>query len=132
MTASPANVPTETSINEALKPPPRAPRWVWFLPWIAAVLIPVAIGTLLWLLYRNDVEEQRATLISDVLWIEQYMRFQMDRNAEQLRLLGNDVFEAGVDQRTYTLRAKTLIQHGESLVQVLWLDRNSHVVSAVP
>jgi len=131
MTGGPVTIHS-ASTNEALKPPQRAPRWVWFLPWIAAVLIPVAIGVLLWLLYRNDLEEQRATLISDVLWIEQYMRFQMDRNAEQLRMLGVDVFEASADQRTTTLRAKTLIQHGESLVQILWLDTNSRVINAVP
>ncbi len=131
MKRGPAAVPG-ASISEALKAPQRAPRWMWSLPWVAAILIPIAIGTLLWLLYRNDLEEQRATLISDVLWIEQYMRFQMDRNTEQLRLLGNDVFESGADKRTSTLRAKTLIQHGESLVQIVWLDDKSRVISAVP
>ena len=68
-----------------MKPLPRAPGWVWFLPRVAAVLIPIAIGSLLWFLHRNDVEDQRAALIGDTLWIEQYMRFQMDRNTEQLR-----------------------------------------------
>ncbi|MCK7473149.1 MAG: hypothetical protein MZV49_05825 [Rhodopseudomonas palustris] len=29
----------------------------------------LAVGALLWLLYQNDVEEQRAALIGDVLWV---------------------------------------------------------------
>jgi two-component system sensor histidine kinase DctS len=117
---------------EAVKPPPRAPGWVWFLPRVAAVLIPIAIGALLWFLHRNDVDDQRAALIGDTLWIEQYMRFQMDRNTEQLRNLGVDVFEAGVEQRAYTLRANMQIQQGESLVQIIWLDARGRVVHAVP
>ncbi len=118
--------------SEILNSPQRAPRWMWFLPRVAAVLIPIAIAALLWVLHSNDLEDQRNTLISDVRWLEQYMRFQMDRNAEQLRLLGVDVFDAGVDQRTYTLRANNQIQQGESLVQILWLDDNGRVVNAVP
>jgi len=109
-----------------------SPRWIWLLPRFAAVLIPIAIAALLWFLHRTDLDEQRATLINDTLWIEQYMRFQMDRNAEQLRLLGGDVFDNGVNQDAYTLRARTLIQQGESLVQILWLDAQGHVVHAVP
>jgi two-component system, LuxR family, sensor histidine kinase DctS len=109
-----------------------SPRWMWFLPRVAAVLIPVAIAALLWFLHRTDLDEQRTTLINDTLWIEQYMRFQMDRNTEQLRLLGGDVFDNGVNQDAYTLRARTLIQQGESLVQILWLDVGGRVVHAVP
>lgn len=105
---------------------------MWLLPRIAAVLIPVALAGLLWFLHRTDIDEQRATLISDTLWIEQYMRFQMDRNTEQLRLLGGDVFDSGVNEAAYTLRARTLIQQGESLVQILWLNANGHVLHAVP
>lgn len=131
MKDDPSGVP-RPSISEGVKPLPRAPGWVWFLPRVAAVLIPIAIGSLLWFLHRNDVDDQRAALIGDTLWIEQYMRFQMDRNTEQLRNLGVDVFEAGVEQRAYTLRANMLIQQGESLAQIIWLDVNGRVVHAVP
>jgi two-component system sensor histidine kinase DctS len=124
--------PLRVSPSEVTRAPPRAPGWVWFLPRVAAVLIPIAIGALLWFLYHNDLEDQRTTLIGDTLWIEQYMRFQMDRNTEQLRLLGSDVFDGGVDQRAYTLRANMLIQQGESLVQILWLDNKGRIVHAAP
>ena len=52
---------------------------------MAPLLALAATLVLLWYLHRNDVEEQRATLISDVLWVEQNIRFQMERNTEQLR-----------------------------------------------
>jgi two-component system sensor histidine kinase DctS len=127
-----ASAAPRVSTSEVPKSPQRAPGWVWFLPRVAAVLIPIAIGALLWFLHRNDVEDQRTTLIGDTLWIEQYMRFQMDRNTEQLRNLGVDVFETGVEQRAYMLRANMLIQQGESLVQIVWLDEHGRVVQAAP
>ncbi|HEX7043633.1 MAG TPA: PAS domain S-box protein [Burkholderiales bacterium] len=125
------NVPVLANLD-TLKPPLRTPRWVWRLPWIAAALLPVVIGVLLWLLYDNEREEQRLALISDVLWIEQALRFQMDRNAEQLGILGADLFEHDADARTRRLRAQSLIEQSDSLVQIAWLDPQGRVLEAVP
>lgn len=129
--ADPVNAPVLAS-NEVLKAPQRAPRWAWRLPLIAAVLLPVVIGALLWLLYGNEREEQRVALIRDVLWIEQSMRFQMDRNVEQLGILGAEFFESGTDTRTAALRAQALIEEGDSLVQVAWLRADGRLLHAVP
>ena len=114
------------------KAPPRAPRWLWALPRLAAILVPVAIGALLWLLHHNDLDEQRATLISDVLWIEQNLRFQMDRNLEQLRLLGHDAFEARVPESAYAARAQALLANAHGLTQIVRLDAGGGVTSTLP
>jgi two-component system, LuxR family, sensor histidine kinase DctS len=111
---------------------PRAPRAIWILSRLAAVLVPVAIGLLLWLLHTNDLDEQRATLISDVLWLEQNLRFQMERNQEQLRLLGADAFDARVSPASYSARAQTLLQSASGLVQIVRLNRRGAVTHALP
>lgn len=120
------------SLDAGLKSIPRAPRWVWILPRLAAILAPVVIGSLLWLLHHNDLEDQRRTLISDVLWLEQNLRFQLDRNLEQLRLLGNDAFENKVADDIYAARARALIQNANGLIQTVRLDGPGKVRSMVP
>ena len=56
---------------------PLTPWWYWAVPRVALVAAMAAVGALLWLLHRADLEEQRATLISDVLWVEQNLRFHL-------------------------------------------------------
>lgn len=123
---------TNISSTEALKPLQRTPRWVWRLPWVAAFLLPLVIGLLMWLLYQNDREEQRTALITDALWIEQYLRFHMDRNIEHLNALGAEVFERGVNSPASTLRAKTLVDQGDGVVQIVWLNAAGQPLKAVP
>ena len=48
---------------------PSFPRWLWHLPRLAPLLALAVTLILLWSLHRSDIEEQRATLISDVLWV---------------------------------------------------------------
>ncbi|MFZ5464246.1 MAG: PAS domain-containing sensor histidine kinase, partial [Pseudomonadota bacterium] len=73
-------------------PPPGTQHWYWAAPRIAIALFVVAVLALLWLLHRQELEEQRATLISDVLWIEQDLRFHLTRNQELLQQLAQDYF----------------------------------------
>lgn len=65
--------------------------WMLALPKLGAVLLIVAVISLLWLLHRNDQEEQRATLISDVLWLEQNLRFHLSSTESQLQQLALDL-----------------------------------------
>jgi two-component system sensor histidine kinase DctS len=67
-------------------PPPgstRRLRWLLALPKLGIVLLLVALIALLWLLHRNEAEEERSALIKDVLWLEQNLRFHLNGNEEQ-------------------------------------------------
>lgn len=61
-------------------------HWLWWLPRLAFILLVMAVGTQLWLSERADREEEQSTLISDILWLEQSLRFNLQHNEE---LLGN-------------------------------------------
>ena len=85
---------------------PALNRWLWWLPRLAFVLFAMAVGALLWLSERNEAEEQRATLISDMLWLEQNLRFLLNHNED---LLGR-VDPRRVDQPgMFDAHAQTLI-----------------------
>ena len=46
----------------------------------------------MWLTREYDADEQRTTLINDVLWMEQNLRFHLDRNEVNLQEIGRELF----------------------------------------
>lgn len=104
-------------------------RWLWLLPRVAFLLFVAGVGTLLWLSHQTDKEEQRATLISDMLGLEQNVHFQLLRNEELLGQIGER------QTRTSTLfesHARALLINSSGLRQILWMDSSGEVLRAVP
>jgi len=109
--------------------PASSSRWLWWLPRLAFVLFLMAVGALLWLSDRNEAEEQRATLISDMLWLEQDLRFHLTRNEELLGLIGPQLAASASD---FEPHARALLTNNSGLVQILWLDPRGGVRQALP
>ena len=86
------------TMNQAEIPsPPQAPvsgrrRWIQHLPYLSLALFLAAIAALVWLTRTYDADEQRTTLINDVLWMEQNLRFHLDRNEVNLQESGRELF----------------------------------------
>lgn len=122
-------VPTDTA---RATPPPAAAStgqvW-WWLPRVSILLFVAGIFALFWYLQRSDREEQRATLISDMLWLEQNLRFVLDHNEELLgrfdpqRIARRDTFEA---------HAATLVASNSGVIQVRWLAPSGEKLDAYP
>lgn len=89
-----------------------SPRWVLLLPRLAFGAFVAALTALLWFSHVQDEEEQRTTLITDMLWLEQNLRFQMTRNEE---LLG----QIGLSGDKFVAQARALIGNNTGLRQVL-------------
>lgn len=114
---------------------PTLPRWSnWYLSILklAVGLLLALLVTLLWLLHRNAVDEQRSTLIADVLWLEQSIRFHLDGNTEQLQQLALDLSRAGNQAELFDLRARHLLKNDPELRQILWLVPSARAVHGVP
>lgn len=100
-------------------PETRATGWLWLLPRLSFVLFISAVVALLWLSNRADNEEQRATLISDMLWLEQNLRFVLTHNEELLGQIGSR--EASTNA-TFESHARVLTDNQTGLRRVRWLD----------
>ncbi len=112
--------------------PPRTPRWFWVLPRVALLLSLVAVASLLWVLHRNDQEEQRATLISDVLWLEQNLQFRLEHNLERLQQIGKDRLDGQNGPGQYELQAEQTLEGGNGLSRIVLLDASGHLVTELP
>ncbi|MBI2306197.1 MAG: PAS domain S-box protein [Rhodocyclales bacterium] len=123
------------SAGTSTRTPGATPAWSsWYLtmPKLAVGLLVVLLVALLWLLQDNEKEEQRATLIADVLWLEQSFRFHLENNAEQLQQLALDLGREDRPEKLFDTRTRHLIRTNPELVQVAWLDNDGVTREALP
>jgi len=117
------------AVGEALR---AAPAWYWVVPSASLALVFVAVGALLWFLHRGDLDEQRVGLISDVLWVEQNLRFQLGKVEDVLQEMGRDSAGDGVADELLEARARLLMRVNPWVVQIAWLDRDQRAIKAFP
>ncbi|MCM8625358.1 PAS domain-containing sensor histidine kinase [Accumulibacter sp.] len=128
-------------MNEASLGYPYDPRRPASLKWstwyftvlkLAVGLLLVLLIALLWLLQRSEIEEQRSTLIADVLWLEQSLRFHLEGNSDQLQQLALDLTRERRPAETFDLRARHILRNSPELRQVLWLDASGRALHGMP
>lgn len=107
-------------------------HWYLSILKLAVGLLLILLIALLWLLRENEIDEQRTTLIADVLWLEQGVRFHLEGNAEQLRQLALDITRSGDQAALFALRARHILKTNPELQQLLWLDASANAVSGMP
>ena len=124
---------------EMPSPPPSPPassagrkRWIQHLPYLSLALFLAAIAALVWLTRTYDADEQRTTLINDVLWMEQNLRFHLDRNEIHLQEIGRELFAERPLTPETEARLASLLSQERGLVQILWLSGEGRVLGAMP
>ncbi|MEN9358217.1 MAG: hypothetical protein RL695_2388 [Pseudomonadota bacterium] len=128
-------MPAMNSAGSDIRTTGTTPAWSsWYLtmPKLAVGLLVVLLIALLWLLQDNEKEEQRATLIADVLWLEQSFRFHLEGNAEQLLQLSLDLARSTDSDKLFDTRARHLLKTSPELAQLAWLDYNGVTREALP
>lgn len=111
------NSPSFVSRFRPRTAPVAAPGWYWIVPRVAVAAFLIAIATLVWWLHSNDLDEQRTAMINDVLWMEQDLRFHLDRNAEQMAQIGRESADGRLDARVIEARLRSLIANGHGLLR---------------
>ncbi len=119
---------------QSLPPPVSSRRLRWFLalPKLGVLLLLAAVVTLLWLLHQNELEEERTSLIKDVLWLEQNVRFHLARSEEQLQQLAADLGSQPDRKRLFRIRASHMVKNNPDISQIVWFDAKRRVIDALP
>lgn len=108
------------------------PPWLWGLPLLGMLLVLLAVAVLLWLLQRSDDEDQRTALISDVLWVEQDLRFHLEKLQDLLEDLGRDTATGKLGAEPMEARMRFLIKSHPWVSQIVSYDANMGVNMEVP
>ena len=117
-----------------LSPLPHLPRrqWLQYLPYLSLALFLAAIAALVWLTRAYDADEQRTTLINDVLWMEQNLRFHLDRNEIHLQEIGPELFGPQALEPQTEARVAALLGQERGLIRILWLSPEGTLAGAIP
>ena len=107
--------------------------WFWRLPLVAMALIVAIFSFFIWFGLNQEREEREAALVSDTLWIEQNLRFQLDSTEESLAQIGNEFGISGdIHSDLAQEKVRSLLQGPSGLVAILWLDAYGNMMSTLP
>ncbi|HZW21537.1 PAS domain S-box protein [Noviherbaspirillum sp.] len=108
--------------------PGRRRIWHWLVPMLLVMLF---VSTLLWLPWQAqqmEATERQEQLIADTLWVEQTIRFQLDRNEDSIRLIGNEISTGYLSGKRLQDRMAVLIRNNRELNRIVWLDAQGKTV----
>ncbi len=111
---------------------PKLQPWYWAAPRIAIGLFILAVIALLWLLHRQELEEQRAGLISDTLWVEQNLHFNLSRSQEHLQQLGQDYFGGDGAGSHFEPRIRSFLLNNPGIAHVHILNEDGQPLRKNP
>jgi two-component system sensor histidine kinase DctS len=116
------------------KRPLAALRWSRYLIALklAVVLLIALLIVLFWVLRRNETEEQRLTLIADVLWLEQNISFHLEGGLENFRQLAHDLSTERNAHELFRVRAEYLLKNNPDIQQIVWVDETGEVRETLP
>lgn len=81
---------------------------------------------------QQDREDQRAAVVSDVLWLEQNLRFGLERNEGLLRQLAPRLFSRAANSEATLARLRKLAEGENGFQRVIWVDERLSVRGAWP
>ena len=109
--------------------PPRH-SWRWGVP-IMLVLLSLAILTgMPWQAQRMEASDKQTQLIADTLWVEQTIRFQLDRNEESIALIAADILRGQLTPKQFKERTGPLVGNSREINRMIWLDASGNMVAA--
>jgi two-component system sensor histidine kinase DctS len=102
------------------------------MPIAAMVLVVMLLGVLLWLLHRTELEEERLTLIKDILWVEQNIHFHLTSAEEKLAQMGAELGRGSLSAESFATAARTLLANNKDLDRILFREALGPVDLTVP
>lgn len=103
-------------------PPARKQAWRWLLPVLLVLLFLSILLWLPWQVQRMEVNERQEQLIADTLWVEQAVRFQLDRNEETLHQVANEISSGSLSPDQLRERVALLLKNNREISRIIWID----------
>lgn len=108
----------------------RRQPWRWVLPIILVLLFLFIVIWLPWQAHRMEANERQEQLIADTLWVEQAIRFQLRRDEELIRSVGDDIEAGNLTAEKFRTRLLPVVGSNGEFMSIDWLDANDRIVSS--
>ncbi|MDR2451572.1 MAG: cache domain-containing protein, partial [Candidatus Accumulibacter sp.] len=99
---------------------------------LAIALLIVFLIALFWLLHESKQDEQRLTLVADVLWLEQSVNFHLEGAAENLGQLSSELPGSEDPRALFRLRGDYLLKNNPDILRIRWVDETGAVRASEP
>ncbi|BBE74109.1 PAS domain S-box protein [Oharaeibacter diazotrophicus] len=123
-------------IDHDLEPLPATARWrdtvLSAMPVVAILLLIAVLALIVAFLDGEDRERARTALISDALWVEQTLRFQLATDEDSVARLAIDVAAPEASPARFRERARLIVANNPEVTAVAWIEADGDVRAAVP
>ncbi|ODN71078.1 hypothetical protein [Methylobrevis pamukkalensis] len=107
--------------------PARSARDAWLaaMPAVAIVLLVALTGALLYVLAQDEAERAKVRLLSDALWVEQTLRFQLSTDEDMVRRLALDAGSGDMPAATVLDRARLHVANNPEVLAIAWFGADA-------
>jgi two-component system sensor histidine kinase DctS len=102
------------------------------VPLATMVILVALVAALLWFIDRNETDSVHSTLISDALWVEQTLRFQLSTDEDAIARLALDVEQGEVPQDKLRDRMRIHLQNNPEVLRMGLVAPDGRYVLSVP
>lgn len=102
------------------------------IPLLAILLIVTLTVALMMMTSRDNQSEADKKLTTDALWVEQYLRFQLQTFETELRDFAADIGRAPQQADSIKTKAQHLITIHNEFLDIGWHDNNGTLLSSAP
>ncbi|MDR2111525.1 MAG: PAS domain S-box protein [Candidatus Accumulibacter sp.] len=107
-------------------------NWYLIALKLAIGLLFALLVILLWVLRQSKLEEQRLTLIADVLWLEQRINFHLEESDGNFQQLARDLSREKDKNALFRLRAEYLLKNNPDMLRIVWADETGALRKSAP
>ncbi len=104
--------------------------WRWLLPVLLVLLFLAVLFWLPWQARQMESNERQEQLIADTLWVEQTIRFELNRNEEALANIAADLAAGSLAPAAAQARLAQLVKNSHALVRLQWRSMDGRVLAA--
>lgn len=102
------------------------------VPLTTMFVLVALVASLLWFVNRNAIESTRSTLISDALWVEQTLRFQLSTDEDAVQRLALDAEQADVTDESLQQRMRIHLQNNPEVLRMALIGNGGQHVFSIP
>ncbi len=102
------------------------------VPLVAIALLAVLISGILWYVERQEQERRRVSLLTDALWVEQTLRFQLGVEEDALARLALDSGRWAANDEALLSSARQVIASNPEIASISWLLDSGGIHLAIP